>query len=81
MEELTRQISAFPYLGLILGSIMLYFGLKIIHQALVRFIKRSKLISNITKNYSIFELFIWLLYVLWMLPSFFKLNMSSGMSY
>lgn len=78
MEELTRQISAFPYLGLLLGSLVLYFSLRIVNQALLRFIKRSKLINTINRNYSIFELFIWLLYVLWMLPSFFKLNMSSG---
>ncbi len=78
MEELTRQISAFPYLGLILGTIVLYFGLKMINQVLERFTKRSKIVLNITRNYSIFELFVWLLYVLWMLPSFFKLNMSSG---
>ena len=78
MDNLTTHISAFPLIGMILGIIIIFSLLRLLKITLLRIAKRAKHISQINKNYSAFELFVWMLYLIWILPHFFVINTSLG---
>ncbi len=78
MQDLTKHISAFPFIGFVLGGIILYMILRIIQIVLIRFIENSKIISKINRVYSIIELFIGELYILWIISYFLKNSPSIG---
>ncbi|OYT11616.1 MAG: hypothetical protein B6I18_03530 [Bacteroidetes bacterium 4572_112] len=78
MDNITTHISAFPLIELLLGIIIIFSFLRILKITLLRIVKRAKHISKINRYYSIFELFTWLLYLIWILPHFFDINTSLG---
>jgi len=78
MDNLTTHISAFPLIGLLLGIILIFSFLRILKITLLRIAKRAKHISQINRSYSVFELFVWILYIIWILPHFFNINTSLG---
>jgi hypothetical protein len=78
MEELTKHISAFPLIALILFAVLLFVVLRIIRIITPNLIKREKARLSILRNLNLFELFIWILFILLIIPSFFKLNISLG---
>ncbi len=78
MEELTGKISSFPIMGFILGIFIIYLGLRFVRLVLVKLIHNSRLVSSINRNFSIFELLVWLLYMLLMTPRFYEYSKISG---
>ncbi len=78
MENYTKDISAFPIISFLVIVLMLYVLLKLIGNVVPYIIKRKKLKSAFKRNYSIVELFIWIVFLLRVIPFFMKMNMAYG---
>jgi len=79
MELLTKDISTFPIISFFISILIIFGILKIFGKIIPLLIKRNKLKVAFNRNYSFVELFIWLLYIIAVLPFFLKRNFAFGL--
>jgi len=78
MNYLEHNYSAFPVLSLLLTGMMVFFVLRLL-RFLIPYIAKNRTIRNwISQYFSLFELFIWVVFSLWFLPYLMHRNIYTG---
>ncbi len=78
MELLSKDISTFPIISFIISIFIIYGILRLIERVVPFLIKRYKTKVAFKRKYSFFELLIWLIYLIYVLPYFFQRNFAFG---
>jgi small-conductance mechanosensitive channel len=78
MNYLEHNYSAFPVLSLLLLGLLVYFVLRLIRFAIPYIAKNRNFREWITQYFSLFELFVWITFLLWFLPYLVHRNIYAG---
>jgi len=80
MNYLEHNYSAFPVLSLFITGIAVYFLLRLLRFIIPYIAKHRKAREWIHQYFSLFELFIWVVFTLWFLPYLMHRNLYAGYS-
>ena len=78
MNYFEQNYSAFPILSLLLTGLAVYFVLRMIRFAIPYIVKNRNLRDWINQYFSLFELFVWIIFSLWFLPYLMRRNIYAG---
>ncbi len=78
MNYLEQNYSAFPVLSLLLLGLVVYFVLRLLRFAIPYVAKNRNLREWLGQYFSLFELFVWVIFALWFLPYLMRKNIYAG---
>jgi hypothetical protein len=78
MELLTKDISTFPIISFFIFILVIFGLLRLLGRVIPLLLKRKQLKVAFKRKYSFVELFIWLLYMISVIPFFIQRNFAFG---
>ncbi len=78
MEVFKANITVFPVFSFLLSAVLLYFFLKVFEKSFPQLLKRKSLKSKFRRSFGFVELFVWIIYIILIIPKFYSINLEYG---